>query len=182
MKKTLEQITQGLLLIAFLISTNMVLAQHNHGNHGNGGSHEATALLPPNGGELKEIGKYKIEMVTNLFLKKDKLTFYVFKNNLKPIPIENITGTITFEYKDGTTSADSLEAKGDAFFVAQLENTDATSCTVSFIIKGKIVSTIFNIHGLKNNIPNNYSCPMHSEIKSNEKGKCPKCGMNLERQ
>ncbi len=25
-----------------------------------------------------------------------------------------------------------------------------------------------------------YSCPMHPEVTSNEPGKCPKCGMNLE--
>lgn len=25
-----------------------------------------------------------------------------------------------------------------------------------------------------------YTCPMHPEVKQNEPGKCPKCGMNLE--
>lgn len=25
-----------------------------------------------------------------------------------------------------------------------------------------------------------YVCPMHSEVKSDQPGKCPKCGMNLE--
>jgi len=25
-----------------------------------------------------------------------------------------------------------------------------------------------------------YTCPMHSEVKSDKPGKCPKCGMNLE--
>jgi len=26
-----------------------------------------------------------------------------------------------------------------------------------------------------------YTCPMHPEIKQNQPGKCPKCGMNLEK-
>jgi hypothetical protein len=26
-----------------------------------------------------------------------------------------------------------------------------------------------------------YTCPMHPEVVSNEPGKCPKCGMNLEK-
>jgi len=26
-----------------------------------------------------------------------------------------------------------------------------------------------------------YTCPMHPEVISNEPGKCPKCGMNLEK-
>lgn len=25
-----------------------------------------------------------------------------------------------------------------------------------------------------------YACPMHTEVKSDKPGKCPKCGMNLE--
>jgi len=27
-----------------------------------------------------------------------------------------------------------------------------------------------------------YTCPMHSEVKSDQPGKCPKCGMNLEKK
>ncbi len=26
-----------------------------------------------------------------------------------------------------------------------------------------------------------YSCPMHPDVKAQKKGKCPKCGMNLEK-
>lgn len=27
-----------------------------------------------------------------------------------------------------------------------------------------------------------YTCPMHNEVMSDEPGKCPKCGMNLEKR
>lgn len=27
-----------------------------------------------------------------------------------------------------------------------------------------------------------YTCPMHPEVKSEKPGKCPKCGMNLEKK
>ncbi|CAN5429220.1 hypothetical protein BH09BAC3_BH09BAC3_06840 [soil metagenome] len=33
--------------------------------------------------------------------------------------------------------------------------------------------------GSRENRSATYTCPMHSEIKSDKPGKCPKCGMDL---
>lgn len=180
MKKRSNIIKLGILTVVLITATNLVSAQHDHGGHNHGGSHETHAYQSPHGGELLEVGKYKVEMVTNLFLKEDQLMIYLFKGSLKPLSIKEITGNITIDYKDGTSSTDSLKAKGTEFFVAQLQSTESFSCTVSVTIKGKIFSAVFHHKGFGSNATNNYSCPMHPEIESDSKGNCPKCGMKLE--
>jgi Heavy metal binding domain len=168
------QIIAVVFVLSFC-STNSY-AQHDHGG---GGHSTMEAAKPPNGGEIKEIGKYKIEIVTELFLRKDQLRFYLYKGNFKAISNEGITGTITIKNKDGNTSTQTLQAKGDEFFVAQLEDSDSFQATVKFIIKGKTVSTVFSHMGIGHIAKKTFSCPMHPDVTSSSPGKCPKCGMNL---
>ena len=88
-------------------------AQHNHG-----GGEMIAPKLPPHGGEVKDAGKYKIEMVANLFLKKDQLMFYLYKGNFKIIPNKAIKATIMLKAKDGgNITTQKLQAKEDGLFV-----------------------------------------------------------------
>jgi len=175
------KINTSFIYLIILISCSVITnAQHNHGNHG--ASHDVHLKESPHGGDLNEIGKYKIELVTNLYLKENNFMLYLFKRNLKPLSNKGITGTIIINYKDDTSSFVSLKPKGTEFFVAQLQNTEFFSCIVSITIKGKTFSTIFYNKELEDNATNNYSCPMHPEIKSEVSGACPKCGMKLEKQ
>lgn len=176
MKKNI--VKNGIQLLAILLlGFGTLMAQHNHGSHNHGGSSQSHQ--PPHGGQMKEAGKYQIEMVTNLFLKKDQLSFYLLKSNLKPISNEGITGTITIEYKDGSTITDTLLANGDDHFVAQLKKIEPFTCTLKIQVKGKIVSAVFSHSGLGSNTANVYTCSMHPEIKQDKPGTCPKCGMKL---
>jgi len=146
MKLNLKIILVGFVLIILLVSTETVLAQHDHGSgsDSHAPSLEANLPQPPHGGVLKTSGKYKIEMVTNLFLKNDQLTFYIFKGNLKILSNEDITGTITM--KNETTPEHALVPKGVDHFVAQRKGGGSFECKVTFIIKGKTVSTNFVHH------------------------------------
>jgi len=148
MKLNFKIILEGVVLIILLASTETILAQHDHGSGSGSDSHapsrEANLPQPPHGGVLKTSGKYKIEMVTNLFLKNDQLTFYIFKGNLKVLSNEDITGTITM--KSETTSEHALVPKGVDHFVAQWKGAGSFECNVTFIIKGKAVSTNFIHH------------------------------------
>lgn len=170
---------KALLILTMIISTGTLMAQHNHGGHNHGGSTHEHKTPPHHGGQMKETGKYHIEMVSNLMYKKDKLSFYLFQKNLKPISNEEITGTITIEYKDGTTKTETLQKRGDDYFAGQLERTDAFSCTVKFTIKGKVISAVFSLQVLNVGKTIIYTCSMHPEIEQNKSGACPKCGMKL---
>jgi len=63
---------------------------------------------------------------------------------------------------------------------------------LTFVVVGLIVSGISMIEGCSSKKAEHseaenhehmdemtYTCPMHPEVKSNEEGKCPKCGMTL---
>jgi hypothetical protein len=163
-----------------ILFSSVIFAQHDHGNHGS--THTIHTEKPPHGGVINKVGKYKIEMVAELFLKEDQLRFYILKSSFKLVLNEGITGSVTIKYNDGETDTQPLQAKGTDFFVAQLKNSDSFQATVKFIIKGKAVSTVFAYQGIGHHHSSTYSCPMHPEIKSDTSGTCPKCGMNLEKQ
>lgn len=175
-----KQLVLNLFIAMFW--TSILYAQHNHGSHGGHGSIGHTQMdMPPHGGVLKDAGKYRAEMTVDLLLIQDRLAFYLFKGNMKPLSSKEVTGTITFHNADGTTSTSALVAKGGNRFVAQLENTDPFRCTVDFIVKGKPISTVFSHKGLGHGNATVYTCSMHPDIQSDGPGKCPKCGMFLEK-
>lgn len=178
--KSLRTASLIIFMGVFVFCSENILAQHDHGSHG--GSHTSHEQIPPNGGIIKEAGKYKIEMVADIFLKTDQLRFYIFKGNYKTILNKGITGTIIIKYNDGNEVKAPLQAKGDDFFVAQLKDSESFQATVKFTIKGKTVTAIFSHNGIGQQVTTTYVCPMHPEIKSDTSGTCPKCGMNLEKQ
>jgi heavy metal-binding protein len=168
----------SVLFIVLLFSSSKSYSQHDHGSHGGSESHEQ---LPPMGGVLTEVGKYKVEMVVDMILSRDKLSFYLYKSKLKPISNSEISGIVTINYDDGNSIIDTLQAKGEYKFVAQMDRTDSFNCMVKFTVNGKIVSTVFSHQGFGQIPSDQYTCPMHSNITSSEPGKCPVCGMNLEK-
>jgi hypothetical protein len=174
--KNVKLIHFVILLFTVMFST-LSFAQHDHSSHG--ATHTNQVQQSPNGGVIKELGKYKIEMVADMFLKKDKLRFYLFKRNFKTILNEGVTGTTTIRYHDGKTETEPLQAKGEDFFVTQLKSSDSFQVNVEFIVQGKTVSAVFINNGIENKSTLVYTCSMHPEIESNSPGQCPKCGMNL---
>lgn len=178
-RKNIAFILQGFLFILLLLSSKIVIGQHNHINDMGFDSFVAVA---PHGGELKKSGKYTIEMLANLILKEDKLSFYVYKHSMKLLSNEEINGTIVIKYEDGTIVNEILEKRDNGQFVVQLENTTSFQCIVSFIIKGKKYTAEFNNSNLENSKVSIYSCPMHPEIQEYSTGTCPKCGMNLRKE
>jgi hypothetical protein len=173
MKHILKK-TGSLFFMLLLLSVRTLMAQQNHEE-----SSHSHANHPPHGGQIKEVGKYQIEMVTDLYLKKDQLSFYLFTSNLVPISIDGISGTVTIEYKNGSTTTDTLLANGDDYFVAQLGNKEPFTCTIKLQEEEKVVIAVFSVSELDLKTNSVYTCSMHPEIVQNRPGKCPKCGMEL---
>jgi len=183
-------------ILAFTLSTlffSYANAQHNHGG-GSGSSHESHYAAAPykapeainyasHGGTVNLAGKYYIEMALNPALKTDQMKFYLMSKKGKPFSNVDVTGKIQIVFQDGNVENSVLEPSGTDAFVAQLANvTSPFICLAKFEIKGEIHSVRFETNGIhqKNNlIVPAYSCSMHTEVKSNEPGKCPKCGMEL---
>ncbi|MBL1279338.1 MAG: hypothetical protein COA33_003660 [Fluviicola sp.] len=163
--------------IIVLFVTSITFAQHNHGAGGQGQGATMEELLPPHGGQLEDLGKYKIELVTNLYQKKNQLTFFLFKGELKPVSTEGIVGVISLLYANGTVFKDTLDKVGTEFFVGSINSTESFMLTVEFTIKKKVITTFYTHEGIgKISV---YTCSMHPEIESGSPGDCPKCGMEL---
>ncbi len=145
----MKQLNRNIVLLTVILYSINAYSQHDHGSHGS--AHATHIEQPPHGGIIKEVGKYKIEMVAELFLKKDQLRFYLFKGNFKTVLNEGITGTLTFKDSEGKTTTQTLQAKGDDFFAAQLNKLDSFQVIVKFNIKGKTISSVFAINGYGNN-------------------------------
>lgn len=134
-------------IISLVLSSYLAIAQHNHGSHDHGNASKLTSDVVPHKGQMSNAGKYKVEMITDLFLKKDPLSFYVHKTNLKPLENKQVSGTIAIYYKDKVVE-EKLEKKGEYSFTAQLPNTTAFHCIVELSIKGKPVKAEFIHEGI----------------------------------
>lgn len=129
-----------------ILSIHQGFAQHDHGG---GGTHDTPIVQKnPHGGQLKQFGKYKVEMVADLFLAKDKLSFYLFQKNLKPINYQNITGKVEIHYNDGTESKSDLVLKQGNRFVSQLDKTIGFHCVLEIIINEKKITFDFVQKGI----------------------------------
>lgn len=134
-------------IIGLLVITGTANAQFEQGGQLHGEQMEMFSA--PHGGQLEDLGKYKIELVTNLFQKENQLKFYLFKGEMKPLEIEGIEGTITLLYADGTEKVSGLTAVGNDFFAGTINTTKSYTCTVEFTIKKKIISAVYTHDGVE---------------------------------
>lgn len=138
-----------------------------------------------NGGTVKQVGKYNIEMVYQPLMKKDPLIFYLMNKRRKPIGNQGIAGKAEITFADGNTESLTLELRGENGFAGQMTNkTSSFICLLTLTINGENVTARFDGGALGKQNPAaqaTYTCPMHPEVQSDKPGSCPKCGMALEK-
>lgn len=102
------------------------------------------------GGEIKEVGKYKVEMVFDPLLKENSLSFYVTRKN-KPLKNSEVSGRIEISYQDNLAlEKQKLEPLGDDAFSAQIFNkTIPFICKLIITIEGKEFTENFYNRGFK---------------------------------
>lgn len=90
----------------------------------------------------------------------------------KAIAVDKRDGSVTVKIKPATAGAGSTRQA-----LSQIKVGDNLSMAVMVGKDGKPVSanTSTAVQTAK------YACPMHPEVTSDKPGKCPKCGMNLEK-
>ena len=170
-------------------------SQECHGGGGGGGSHckksnstssANTETTGVNGGIVKQVGKYNIEMVFLPLMKQDPLMFYLTNKKGKPISNKNIAGKAEITYSDKSTGTITLEPRGDNGFAGQMPNkTGSFICLLTLVVNGENLTARFDRStATKDNTTAQatYTCPMHPEVTSDKPGQCPKCGMALVRK
>lgn len=86
-----------LYIFIILISTVIVAQAQGHSGHGGSETHNE----PPHGGEIRNIGRYKLEIVINKLSAEEKLNIYILKESMRMANLKDATGTVTFIYSDG---------------------------------------------------------------------------------
>ncbi len=135
------------LLLMFVVSTTK--AQHDHSSHSHdeGAAHVHKAD-PPHGGEIKDVGKYHIEIVFDAYTANEKLNVWVLKSNLKVVEPKEITGKVKIQYADGKEVEKELAIVADKLTCNVEDITKAFTVVIFLTVKGKEYHTVYNYKGL----------------------------------
>ncbi len=140
------------ITLIFIIFGLSLKAQHDHGggNHG-GNENTESKYMPQHGGEIIEIGKYKLEIIINPMLLEDKLTVYVLKNNHKEMPLDKITCSAIFSYENNPSDTLTLSKSIDKFTSNNIHPAQKVNIIFNLVINKKAVSGVYFYKGLIKN-------------------------------
>ena len=126
MKKTKSIAVVALLVLAGTTNFNAKINENTY--------------LHSHGGTIQAAGDYFVEMVKV----DDKCTFYLLDANKNEISNKNITGNLFIKFSDNTSTTNDLSVIGNnGFLVVNDQLYTSTSCTITFKVNGKSVSTTF---------------------------------------
>ncbi|MFZ5552873.1 MAG: hypothetical protein ACOZCO_07140 [Bacteroidota bacterium] len=135
-----------ILLLAFISLT--VNAQHDHGGHGHTDDAHTHKIKPPHGGEIRDIGKYHIEIVFDKMSAKDQFKIYLLNSNLKTLAWSNASATIKLAYKNGNETTLTFINQSE-FMVANLADAiNAFEAIISITYKDKTHTLVYTYNGL----------------------------------
>lgn len=173
----------GILLFLLLYSAPALPQCHGNSSGTETSNRNNSGKFSQHGGKVKQAGRQVyIEMVFDPFLVKDPISFYTVNKKGKPITNQEIDANATITYNDGSTEIVKLSRKGVNGFGGQMAKKDmAFTCIITLEGDRRTITTGFQATsplqaGDEKAV---YSCPMHREVKSDEPGVCPKCGMSL---
>jgi hypothetical protein len=106
---------------------------------------------PPHGGEVKEAGKYNIEVVFDPFSTEEKLNVWLLKSNFKPAKTDKATAKVTIKYPklDGKEETKDLILSDDRFYCNVAEPSATFTAFITITVKGKEYKMVFNQKGME---------------------------------
>ncbi|MBI2722404.1 MAG: hypothetical protein HYX39_09535 [Bacteroidetes bacterium] len=124
----------------------VTLAQHDHAS-GGAPEHKAEA---PHGGEIKDVGKYHLEIVFDPMASLEKMSIYILKSNLNTLNSKDASGTISLNYKNGTeVNTELLNDNINKLFCDVKDVVNPFNAIIKIVYKGKSYSTTFFYKGMK---------------------------------
>lgn len=127
-----------------------VRAQHDHSSHDHGGSAEHSHKAdPPHGGEIKDVGKYHLEIVFDVSSPTEKMNIYVLKSNLKTLAVKGALGSISIKYKDGTeVNYELINDGGDRLYCDVKDVVNAFNSVIRIRFNGKELNCAYFYKGV----------------------------------
>ena len=150
-----------LLIPAFFLFLTKAYAQYpGGGGYGNNGmmspqmqnmpsgnnSGSSKSDEPPHGGEVKEAGKYNIEVVYDAFSTEEKLNVWLLKGNYKPAKTDKATGKVKIKYPklDNKEEDRDLILSEDRFYCDVSEPSQSFTAFITITLKGKEYKMVYN--------------------------------------
>lgn len=137
------------IALLFVFAVSSAKAQHDHSSHSHddGATHTHKAD-PPHGGEIKDVGKYHIEIVFDAYTANEKLNVWVLKSNFKVVEPKEITGKVKIQYADGKEVNTELTVVADKLACNVEDIIKAFTAVIVVTIKGKEYHTVYYYKGL----------------------------------
>lgn len=148
MKSQTNTKNKFVLIICLLLFTIRANAQHDHSSHGHEDSDHSHKIQPPHGGEIKDIGKYHLEIVFDKMYAKDQFKIYLLKANLKPIDFGDGTATIKLSYKNGIEASFDFKNQGEFMVTSVKDVVTGFDAIISINYKGKTHTVLYQFKGL----------------------------------
>lgn len=125
-------------------SNGMMSPQMQNMPSGNSGSSKKEE--PPHGGEIKEAGKYNIEVVYDPFSTSEKLNIWLLKGNFKSANVEKATGKVVIKYPklNNKEETKDLQLSEDRFFCDIGEPSQSFTAFITITLKGKEYKMVYN--------------------------------------
>ena len=106
---------------------------------------------PPHGGEIKEAGKYYIEVVFDPFSSEEKLNVWLLKSNYKPAKTDKASGKAKIKYpklEGGKEEDKDLILMEDRFYCNVSEPSATFTAFITITVKGKEYKMVYNQKGM----------------------------------
>ncbi|HXB42157.1 MAG TPA: hypothetical protein VNZ49_16570 [Bacteroidia bacterium] len=119
-------------------------------NMPSGNSNTSKKDDPPHGGDIKEAGKYYIEVVFDPFSTEEKLNIWLLKSNYKAAKTDKAVGKAKIKYPklDNKEEDKELILVEDRFYCNVSEPSATFTAFITITIKGKEYKMVFNQKGM----------------------------------
>jgi len=134
-----------------LFAVNTANAQHDHSSHDHNASLDHTHNAePPHGGEIKDVGKYHLEILFDITTSNENMSIYILKSSMKQVDIKDATGKITVKYKSGTEETYEMTNNGiDKLFCNIKDVINPFNAIIIINYKGKEYNCAYSSKGFK---------------------------------
>ena len=101
---------------------------------------------PPHGGDIKEAGKYFIEIVFDAFATDEKLSIWLLKGSYKPANLEKVTGKIKIKYPKNNAKEEEydLTIVDGKFICNTVDASQAFTAFITITVKDKEYRAVYN--------------------------------------
>lgn len=142
-------ILKTILLLLFAVNT--LNAQHDHSSHDHsGGMKHSHTEEPPHGGEIKDVGKYHLEILFDIAAPVgEKMSIYILKSNLKTLNSSEAKGSISIKYKNGQEENYELNSNTDKLYCDVKDIVNSFNAIIKILYKGKEYSCAYYYKGMK---------------------------------